>query len=116
MQMLSSTGGTVLPTLADCSLGSAPVGMERWRSRLETTKGVRVPTETVEEAAELPLEGVRVVELAGGIAAAFAARELAGFGADVVRVEGAADGPPLTADEETYLAAGKRRVDAGGVD
>jgi crotonobetainyl-CoA:carnitine CoA-transferase CaiB-like acyl-CoA transferase len=83
---------------------------------METTKGARVPTETVEEAAELPLEGVRVVELAGGIAAAFATRELAGFGADVVRVEGAADGPPLTADEETYLAAGKRRVDADGVD
>jgi crotonobetainyl-CoA:carnitine CoA-transferase CaiB-like acyl-CoA transferase len=80
------------------------------------TEGVRVPTETVEEAGELPLEGVRVVELAGGIAAAFAARELAGYGADVVRVEGRAEGPSLTADDETYLAAGKRRVDADGVD
>jgi crotonobetainyl-CoA:carnitine CoA-transferase CaiB-like acyl-CoA transferase len=80
------------------------------------TKEVWVPTETVEEPAELPLEGVRVVELAGGIAAAFATRQLAGYGADVVRVEGVADGPPLTADEATYLAAGKRRVDAGGVD
>jgi crotonobetainyl-CoA:carnitine CoA-transferase CaiB-like acyl-CoA transferase len=75
-----------------------------------------VPTETVEEAVELPLEGVRVVELAGGIAAGFAARELAGYGADVVRVEGYAASPPLSADEETYLVAGKRRVDAGGVD
>ena len=75
-----------------------------------------MPTETVEDAAELPLDGVRVVELAGGIAAGFATRELAGFGADVVRVEGVADGPPLTADDETYLAAGKRRVDADGVD
>ena len=80
------------------------------------TEGVRVPTETVEEAGELPLEGVRVVELAGGIAAAFAARELAGYGADVARVEGLAEGPSLTADDETYLAAGKRRVDAEGVD
>jgi crotonobetainyl-CoA:carnitine CoA-transferase CaiB-like acyl-CoA transferase len=80
------------------------------------TKGVRVPTETVEEAVELPLEGVRVVELAGGIAAGFAARELAGYGAEVVRVEGYAEGPPLSANEETYLIAGKRRVDAGGVD
>ena len=75
-----------------------------------------MPTETVDEAVELPLEGVRVVELAGGIAAGFTTRELAGFGAEVVRVEGLAEGPPLTADEETYLAAGKRRVDAAGVD
>ena len=75
-----------------------------------------MPTETVEEAVDLPLEGVRVVELAGGIAAGFAARQLAGYGADVVRVEGVAEGPPLTDDEVTYLAAGKSRVDAGGVD
>jgi crotonobetainyl-CoA:carnitine CoA-transferase CaiB-like acyl-CoA transferase len=61
---------------------------------------------------ERPLEGVRVLEIGGGIAAAFAARWMAGFGADVVRSEG----PPglLTADEEVYLLAGKRRVAAAG--
>jgi crotonobetainyl-CoA:carnitine CoA-transferase CaiB-like acyl-CoA transferase len=71
---------------------------------------------THEGDGELPLEGVRVVELAGGIAAGFATRLLAGFGADVVRVEGHEVGPPLTAAEETYLVAGKRRADAAGLD
>jgi len=63
-------------------------------------------------ANELPLDGVRVLEIGGGIAAGYATRWMAGFGADVVRVEG----PPgaLTADEEVYLAAGKRRVDVHG--
>jgi len=75
-----------------------------------------VSTQTVEEAVELPLVGVRVVELAGGVAGAFAARQLAGYGAEVVRVEGHEDGPALTADEEIYLVAGKRRVDAAAVD
>ncbi|MEX2080431.1 MAG: CoA transferase, partial [Dehalococcoidia bacterium] len=56
----------------------------------------------------LPLAGVRVLEIGGGIPAAFATRWMAGFGADVVRTEG----PPgsLTADEETYLLASKRRI------
>lgn len=58
----------------------------------------------------LPLVGVRVVEIAGGIAAAFAARLLAGFGAEVTRVEGFAEGPDLTTAEEIYLLAGKHRV------
>jgi crotonobetainyl-CoA:carnitine CoA-transferase CaiB-like acyl-CoA transferase len=75
-----------------------------------------VATQTVESVEELPLDGVRVVELAGGLAAAFATRQLAGFGADVVRVEGLEQGPPLTPAEETYLVAGKRRADAAGVD
>ena len=61
-----------------------------------------------------PLDGVRVVEIAGGIPAAFAARQLRGFGADVVRVEGHAAGLPLTEAEELYLVAGKRRVEASG--
>jgi crotonobetainyl-CoA:carnitine CoA-transferase CaiB-like acyl-CoA transferase len=64
----------------------------------------------------LPLDGVRVLEIGGGIPAAYATRELAGFGADVVRVEGLAQGPPLTTDEEVYLVAGKRRADASAVD
>ena len=61
---------------------------------------------------ELPLHGVRVLEIGGGIPAAFASRLLAGFGADVVRTEG----PPgaLTADEEVYLLAHKRRLTASG--
>src|SRR5262245_40231382 len=59
---------------------------------------------------ELPLSGMRVLELGGGIPAAFATRWLAGFGADVARTdgpEGALDG-----DEETALLAGKRRIAA----
>jgi CoA:oxalate CoA-transferase len=63
-----------------------------------------------------PLDGVRVLEIGGGIPAAFAARQLGGFGADVVRVEHQSDAPPLTDDEEVYLVAGKRRVDAHTVD
>ena len=51
-----------------------------------------------------------MLEIGGGIPAAFATRLLAGFGADVVRVEGHAEGPPLTDAEEVYLVAGKRRV------
>lgn len=64
----------------------------------------------------LPLEGVRVVELPGGIASGFATRQLAGYGADVIRVEGLSDLPPLTDDEATYLNAGKRLVNAADVD
>jgi crotonobetainyl-CoA:carnitine CoA-transferase CaiB-like acyl-CoA transferase len=67
-------------------------------------------------AEPLPLDGVRVVEIAGGIPAAFAARQLGGFGADVVRVEGHPVAPGLTEDEEVYLVAGKRRVEASGED
>jgi crotonobetainyl-CoA:carnitine CoA-transferase CaiB-like acyl-CoA transferase len=61
------------------------------------------------------LEGVRVLEIGGGIPAAFPARLLAGYGADVVRVEGP-DGA-LTEDEVVYLLPGKRRVapDAAGL-
>jgi crotonobetainyl-CoA:carnitine CoA-transferase CaiB-like acyl-CoA transferase len=63
-----------------------------------------------------PLGGVRVVEIAGGIAAAFATKQLAGFGADVVRVEGLSDMPPLSDDETVYLVSGKLRVNAAGID
>ncbi len=62
---------------------------------------------------EAVLEGVRVLEVGGGFAAAFAARWLSGFGADVVRAD-----PPeesLSADEQVYLLAGKRRVSADQV-
>src|SRR5262245_51604228 len=52
---------------------------------------------------------MRVLEVGGGIAAAFATHLLGGYGADVVRVEGD-DGVPLTDDEAVYLLAGKRRV------
>lgn len=55
-----------------------------------------------------PLEGMRVLEIGGGVAAAFATRWLAGFGADVVRSE-AADA--LNDDEAASLLPGKRRVD-----
>jgi crotonobetainyl-CoA:carnitine CoA-transferase CaiB-like acyl-CoA transferase len=56
------------------------------------------------------LSGVRVLEVGGGIAVAFAAKWLAGFGADVVRIDPAEE--ELTADEQVYLLAGKRRVAA----
>jgi len=58
----------------------------------------------------LPLEGMRVLEIGGGVPAAFATRWLAGFGADVARTEGPADA--LTGDEEVALLAGKRRIPA----
>jgi len=53
---------------------------------------------------------MRVLEIGGGVPAAFATRWLAGFGADVARSEG----PPgaLTGDEEVALLAGKRRIAA----
>jgi crotonobetainyl-CoA:carnitine CoA-transferase CaiB-like acyl-CoA transferase len=66
-------------------------------------------TEAVREAGgSLPLEGIRVLELGGGVPAGFCTHLLAGFGADVVQV----GDPGLTADEELYLSRGKRRVDA----
>src|SRR5262245_408313 len=55
---------------------------------------------------------MRVLEIGGGIPAAFATRWLAGFGADVARSEGPADG--LTRDEEVSLLAGKRRIAVPG--
>lgn len=58
--------------------------------------------------AGVPLSGVRVLEIGGGIAAAYATRWLAGYGADVVRSEGPAGA--LSDDELVYLLAGKRRV------
>lgn len=57
---------------------------------------------------DLPLSGVRVLEIGGGIAAAFATRYMAGFGAEVVRSEGPADA--LDPDEAVYLLSGKQRV------
>jgi crotonobetainyl-CoA:carnitine CoA-transferase CaiB-like acyl-CoA transferase len=60
---------------------------------------------------ERPLDGVRVLEVGGGIAAAFATRWMMGFGADVVRLETAHD--DLAEDEAVYLLPGKRRVTAG---
>jgi crotonobetainyl-CoA:carnitine CoA-transferase CaiB-like acyl-CoA transferase len=67
-------------------------------------------------AMSLPLEGVRVLEIPGGVASGFATKQLAGYGADVVIAEGLSDLPPMTEDEVTYLTAGKRRVDATSVD
>ncbi|HEU4431530.1 MAG TPA: CoA transferase [Myxococcota bacterium] len=57
---------------------------------------------------ELPLTGMRVLEIGGGVPAAFATRFFAGYGADVVRSEGPAGA--LTSDEEAALLAGKRRI------
>ncbi len=65
-------------------------------------------------AGDLPLSGVRVLEIGGGLPAAFATRWLTGYGADVVRSEGP-DGA-LTVDEEAFLLPGKRRIAADGHD
>jgi crotonobetainyl-CoA:carnitine CoA-transferase CaiB-like acyl-CoA transferase len=63
---------------------------------------------------DLPLAGVKVLELAGGVSAAYATHLLAGYGADVVKVEPDGPLPPSLApseDAEVALDAGKRRVD-----
>lgn len=66
---------------------------------------------------ERPLLGLKVVEVAGGLPAAYCTHLLAGYGADVVRAEGA-DQPAvpwrLEPDEATYLLPAKRRVAVPG--
>ncbi|MDG2114021.1 MAG: CoA transferase, partial [Actinomycetota bacterium] len=62
------------------------------------------PTET------LPLDGVRVLEVGGGIAAAYCTRLLRGYGAEVIRWESAECVGLLTDDEASYLLAGKVRT------
>ena len=49
---------------------------------------------------ELPLSGMRVLEIGGGVPAAFATRFLAGYGADVVRSEGASGAVDGAVDSE----------------
>ena len=51
---------------------------------------------------------MRVLEIGGGVPAAFATRWFAGYGADVVRSEG--PGGALDSDEEVALLPGKRRI------
>jgi len=63
------------------------------------------------ESEDLPLAGVRVLEIGGGLAAAFATRWLTGFGADVVRSDAGSE--TLTRDEQAALLASKRRVGVG---
>ena len=58
----------------------------------------------------LPLEGMRVLEIGGGVPAAFATRWLSGYGAEVVRSEGPEGA--LDRDQEIALLPGKRRVAA----
>lgn len=57
------------------------------------------------------LDGIRVVELGGGVAAGFCAHLLAGYGAEVVQI----GDPRLTPDEDRYLSRGKRRLVADDV-
>ncbi|MGE5597568.1 MAG: CoA transferase [Hyphomicrobiales bacterium] len=58
---------------------------------------------------DLPLSGVRVLEIGGGVAAGFASHWLAGFGADVALTPRPAGA--LTDDETVYLDVWKRQVD-----
>ncbi len=59
----------------------------------------------------LPLAGLRVVEVAGGIPAAFCARMLRGFGAETIRAEGWSEsGDQLTPDQQVFLVSGSKRV------
>jgi crotonobetainyl-CoA:carnitine CoA-transferase CaiB-like acyl-CoA transferase len=60
---------------------------------------------------DLPLDGVRVLEISPGYAAGFAGRLLAGFGADVVV---AGEPRDLTEDDAVWLLSGKRRVATAG--
>lgn len=62
-------------------------------------------TDTTSEAV---LSGVRVLEIGGGVPAAFASHFLAGYGAEVARSEGPQS--TLTHDEAVYLCAGKQRI------
>ncbi len=58
-----------------------------------------------------PLHGMKVVEVAGGSSAAYCTHLLAGYGAEVVRVEGHGSSSwTLNDDESTYLLPGKRRI------
>lgn len=63
--------------------------------------------ERTEPGSGPPLEGIKVVELGGGVPAGFCTHLLAGYGADVVQV----GDPRLSADEDRYLSRGKRRVE-----
>lgn len=54
------------------------------------------------------LEQLRVVELGGQIAGAFCAKLMAGFGAEVIRVE-RPEATPRTDEERAWLDTGKRR-------
>ena len=73
----------------------------------------------VEDQTEIagPLANLRVVEIAGGVPAAFCTRQLRGFGAETIRVETITDredlgvGCQLTPDQEIFLVAGSRRVE-----
>ncbi len=56
-----------------------------------------------------PLAGIRVLEIAGGVAAASCARVLRGYGADTVRVDTPND--QLSADERLFFASGTGRGD-----
>lgn len=64
-----------------------------------------------------PLADLRVVEIAGGVPAAFCARQMRGFGAETVRVERITDRPDLgigcllSADQERFLVSGGRRIE-----
>ncbi|MCP4086159.1 MAG: hypothetical protein GY745_14055 [Actinomycetia bacterium] len=59
-----------------------------------------------------PLAGVRVIEIGGGVSAAFCSHLLAGHGARVVRVEGPGDSV-LDPHQATYLTAGTSGVIEG---
>ena len=61
-----------------------------------------------------PLEGIRVVELANNLAGAYAGRLLAGYGADVIKIESASNNAVReeAANEVTRVKVEQRRLEA----
>ncbi|MCP5025242.1 MAG: hypothetical protein GY929_03060 [Actinomycetia bacterium] len=59
-----------------------------------------------------PLNGIRVIEIGGGLPAAFCCHLLAGFGALVARIDGPHD-PPWSPDQLAYLTEGMSSVEEG---
>ncbi len=112
-------------TLCDDGLGirtSGLVEQTHWQSRICAGEhqprfvpglGLHQDQAMVEQA---PLAGMTVVEIGGGIAAAFCGRQLRGFGARRVRVEVPADRDLLDPDETAFLVSGAERVSLDEVD
>jgi crotonobetainyl-CoA:carnitine CoA-transferase CaiB-like acyl-CoA transferase len=86
------------PMLAE---GSAPSRPPDWTRRA-------APAEPRLDAARLPLDGVRIVDLSSFVAGPFSTALLADFGADVVKVE-PVDGDPYRVYAVSYAVVNQRK-------